>query len=112
MNTRYMAVSGVVLLMLAVFAGVILLQIYLSKRESKWLGFILPVITFLIAVMTVLGMAVYIGAGGSGSLVLQVIVTFCLCNIPTVILLGIYAACREKLKKYKEVDKMSIQDLD
>ena len=32
---------------LALLVGVILLQIYLSKRESKWPGLVLPIIAFL-----------------------------------------------------------------
>ena len=32
-------------------------------------------------------------------------------NIPTVVLLAIYAACREKRRKNSEMDKMDIHDL-
>lgn len=36
---------------------------------------------------------------------------FIIYNIPTVILLAIYGACREKIKKIQEIDKMNIIDL-
>lgn len=37
--------------------------------------------------------------------------TLVLGNIPTVVLLAIYAACREKQRKRSELDKMEIDDL-
>ena len=43
--------------------------------------------------------------------VLQVVLVFVLTNIPTVLLIGIYCACREKVRRKKEMEKMNIQDL-
>ncbi len=40
-----------------------------------------------------------------------VLASLLLGNIPTVILLAIYAACREKRRKRGELDKMQIKDL-
>ena len=37
----------VLIFTLALLVGVIFLQIYLSKRESKWPGLVLPIIAFL-----------------------------------------------------------------
>jgi hypothetical protein len=39
------------------------------------------------------------------------VMLFLVANIPTVIIIVIYFACREKFKKNKEIDKMNIQDL-
>ena len=36
---------------------------------------------------------------------------FLLANIPTVILLAIYAVCRDKMRKQKEIQFMNVQDL-
>jgi hypothetical protein len=38
--------------------------------------------------------------------------TFLISNIPTIVLLGIYFGCREKIKLRSQLDKMNIQDLD
>lgn len=37
---------------------------------------------------------------------------FLISNIPTIIFLAIYFACREKIKLRTELDKMNIQDLE
>lgn len=125
-----------ILIIVIILAGIILLQIFLSKRQSKWPGLILPGINFCISIFAVLGMAVYttttsqtqtISMDGKvvnevinhvqnnnanvGSAILTVIVVLLIYNIPTAVLLAIYAACRENLKKNQELDKMNIQDL-
>jgi len=117
--------------------GAIFLQIYLSKRESKWFGFILPMVTFAISLLAVLGMAVYTQMGHfvhteysyiDGELVTSIIteewsrevipgaiggavVTFFLMNIPTAILLLIYKVSRSSRNRKRDLEKMSIQDL-
>ncbi len=48
MITGTITVWFVLLLLLAVCAGGIILQFYLSKRENRILGLILPFITFYI----------------------------------------------------------------
>ena len=39
-------------------------------------------------------------------------VTFLLSNLPTLILLVIYAACREQYRRKKQMERMNIQDLE
>ena len=96
-------------MVLFLMVGGIFLQIFLSKRENKWLGLVLPCLTFLYAILMVLGVAAY---GMSGWEAFSAILSaFLSGNIPTIILLVIYFACREKRKKQKELDKMNIQDL-
>ena len=100
------------LLFLIIFlAGIIVLQIFLSKRVNKWLGLILPIISIMFSILTVLGLAVYDNQS-TAEIIFQLIMVFLLSNIPTIILLAIYLACREKFKKNRELDKMSIQDLE
>ena len=51
---------------LAFFVGMVFLQIFLSKQESRWPGLILPVISLLISLIPVLGFAVYESMIGPG----------------------------------------------
>jgi predicted permease len=92
-------------------AGIIILQIFLSKRDNKWLGLILPVISIMFSVMGVLGLAVYDNQSTVAT-IFQLIMVFLLSNIPTIILLAVYFGCREKFKKNRELDKMNIEDLE
>ena len=48
----------VLIFTLALLVGVIFLQIYLSKRESKWPGLVLPIIAFLWGLLYPLSTAV------------------------------------------------------
>lgn len=93
--------------LLVFIVGGILLQIFLSKRESKWPGLILPLLTFLYSLVMALSAVAYNGGIPWGAILASLI----LGNIPTVILLAIYFACREKFRKRSELDKMSIDDL-
>jgi hypothetical protein len=43
---------------------------------------------------------------------LSVFSAFLLYSIPSLILLAVYAACREIIKKKKDIDRMNIQDLE
>ena len=97
-------------LVLVLLVGGVFLQIFLSKKNSKWFGLILPAITFLYSLLMVLGLAVYDGMNGREIFIL-IASTFLLSNIPTMVLLGIYFGCREKMKLRAELEKMSIQDL-
>jgi biotin transporter BioY len=91
--------------------GIVLLQIFLSKRENKWLGLIFPMISFMFSILVVLSMAVYANQS-TGERIFQLITMLLLGNIPTISLLVIYFACREKFKKKKGIDKMKIEDLE
>lgn len=96
---------------LALFVGVILLQLFLSKKKSKWFGLILPAITFIYSLLMVLSIAIFNGMTG-GEIFLLIASTFLISNIPTMVLLGIYFGCREKMKIRSQLDKMNIQDLE
>ena len=87
--------------------GLVVLQVFLSKRESKWPGLILPLLSFLYSLVMALSAVAYNGGIPWGPILASLI----LGNIPTVILLAIYAACREKFHKRSELDKMQIKDL-
>ena len=87
--------------------GLVVLQVFLSKRESKWPGLILPLLSFLYSLVMALSAVAYNGGIPWGPILASLI----LGNIPTVILLAIYFACREKFRKRSELDKMKISDL-
>ena len=104
--------SMFMLFLLIFVAGGILLQIFLSKRESKWPGLILPLLPFLYSLLMACSAVAYSAVAYSEKIIWGPILTsLILGNIPTVILLAIYAACREKRRKCVELDKMQISDL-
>lgn len=100
-----------ILISIIFIIGPIVLQIFLSKKDNKLLGLILPTINIILAVMIVLGMASF-GDKSIIEMIIQIIIIFLVSNISTIILVAIYFACREKLKKSKEIEKMNIKDLN
>lgn len=95
------------LVLLALLAGGVVLQIFLSRRESKWPGLVLPGITFAYSLVMVLGVASFDGRFPWGPLLAAAV----LGNIPTLVLLAIYSACRERRRARDGVDKTRIEDL-
>ena len=96
------------LIVLLLAAGAIALQIFLSRRESKWPGLVLPGVCFLYSLVMVLNMA---AMGNVKSVIATILTTLITGNIPTLILLAIYAACRGGRRKTREMDRMNIDDL-
>lgn len=129
-----MSIGLTILILLVVAAGIILFQIFLSKRDGKWFGLILPAISFIVSLLLVVSIVAYTNIGitsrsiseegtivtheiedtrpAFGTVVGQIVITFLLSNMSTVILIAIYAACREKRKRGLEIEKMQIQDLE
>lgn len=99
------------LIVIAFIAIVILLQIYLSKRESKWPGLVLPIMAFLFGLLFPLNMVAPSDEVTVG-FVFQMLLVWLLWNIPTIVLLAIYFGCRSKQRRNSQIDKMNIQDLD
>ena len=104
------------LIPLALLVGIVLRQIFLSRRESRWPGLVLPSLTFLFSLCVTLGAALYAYVPTEhqsfGDILVPTLLLFLMYNIPTLVLLGIYFACREKYSRKKQLDKMNIQDLD
>lgn len=108
-----MAISAKVVTSLLIFflvflVGGILLQRFLSKRESKWPGLVLPLLSFLLSLTGILNI---MDTGSVSQNLLLVLTVVLLGNIPTVILLAIYWACREKRRRKDQIEKMNIDDL-
>ena len=80
------------ILAFAFLIGIVLLQIFLSRTERKWSGLILPVISFLFGFLYPFNMS-------AGASIRQVFFVWLLGNIPTIIFLAIYFACRPKRKQ-------------
>lgn len=108
--------------------GVVILQIFMSKSERKWPGFILPAITFCLSIMAVFGI-IYLSpvaawTAQSYKTILETVqiprladfieslFVFILYNIPTAVFFGIYYASRVKIHRQSEYVKMSLQDLE
>lgn len=99
------------LLMIGIIVGGIGLQIFLSRRQNKYLGLILPLITLIFSIITVLENIVFLTRISTDGII-RISISFIKNNIPTIILLGIYYVCRENLKRKKELEKMNILDLE
>ena len=97
-----MGKSGFLILLIVVLS---ILQTYLAKKRSKWVGLILPLITFVFSLFLLIISPNYISSN------LIIFITFILVNIPTAIYLIIFFIYRDK-NKQSEVDKMNIQDLE
>ena len=99
-----------ILICLLFIAGVIALQVFLSKRENRWPGLVLPIISFLFSLLYPLNMTAP-SEGASVGFVMQMLWVWLLGNVPTIVLLAIYFSCRKKNRRNKQIDKMNIQDL-
>lgn len=100
----------VLLIVMLVFAvGGVLLQIFLSRRESRWPGLILPLLTLLSSLLLPLNV---MDTGSASQNILLMLVTLLAGNIPTLILLAIYWAAREKHRVRDQMEKMGKQDIN
>ncbi|MEA4987415.1 MAG: hypothetical protein VB095_05100 [Anaerovorax sp.] len=106
-----MRISISIIAVLLIIVGGIWLQIFLSKKENKWFGLVLPLIFFAYSLLMIVSLAIYDGMSHWDVFSLMAS-TFILSNIPTLVYLIIYFACREKYKQKKELGKMTIQDLE
>ena len=126
------------LIIAAVFVGIIALEVWLSRRRSRWPGLILPAVTLVLSLLMVLGFVAFSRGGATAEMQVidqetgeivyqeqtvetepdwtlgdaaQLGVVLLVGNIPTFVLLGAYYIGREKLRREKMLEKMNIQDL-
>lgn len=120
--TKTIIIACVILLLVSV--GVIALEVYLSRRESKVPGLVLPGILFLgelfvlpnVVTNVVMTSAADNAVGGVDSYdvfvtVLNTVLTLLIISMPTIVLLVIYFLCRRGMNRKKQIEKMNIQDL-
>lgn len=120
--TKTVIIACVILLLVSV--GVIALEVYLSRRESKVPGLVLPAITFSGELFILLNVVTNVvmtsmadnAVGGVDSYsvfvtVLNAVLTLLVISMPTIVLLVIYFLCRRGMNRKKQIEKMNIQDL-
>ena len=95
-------VTAVILFLLA-----LAVQAWASGLRPFWPGLVLPGLTFLYSLLMVLGAVAFNGEFPWG----PILACLLLGNIPTIVLLAIYWAAREKLRVKDQIDKMNIDDL-
>ena len=98
-----------ILIIIVLMALAAALQMYLSRRPSRWPGLVLPVISFLFSLLYPLSMADF--GGDRGAFIAQLLLVWLLANIPTFIFLAIYFAARGRLRRAREFERMDAQDL-
>lgn len=82
-----MGKSGFLILLIVILG---ILQTYLAKKKSKWVGLILPLITFVFSLFLL------VVSQGLVSSNLVIFIIFILANIPTVIYLIVFFIYRDK----------------
>lgn len=132
-----MKIAIIISILLLFLTGSIWLQVFLSKTKNKWLGLIIPLICFIFSIITISNLVMYTSmktVSQTGtidgitvtdkiineqsekpsmiSMIATVLPVFLISNIPTIIFLAIYFACRDKLKLRNELEKMNVQDLE
>ena len=90
-----------------------ILQAKLSKKENETFGLILPTISFVSAILILLYSGILNDTTKSFAVYICQ-VAFCLLglNVPTIVFLAIFFACRKNSKAIKELNKMNIMDLE
>ena len=88
-----------ILILLAILAAIVFLQIYLSKRDNKWFGLILPIICLLFALLIVPLNTMAPATGIDVDFVINLVLAFAVYNIPTVVFMVIYIVCRKQKSK-------------
>lgn len=106
-----MRILSTCIILLLFLCGILLLQIFLSRRESRWPGLVLPLFAFLTSLIYPLSMAAPMD-GGTAGFIASVLLVWLLGNLPTAILLAVYFSCRGKERQRKEMEKLNLQDLD
>lgn len=107
---RFLNLLILIILLLALFVGSIILQLYLSKKPKSYLGLILPALSFVSAGL--LTMVFLFNAALAINLPLTLLIYLFIFNIPTFIYLAIYFTARKKSKVQQQLEKMTIDDLE
>jgi len=119
--------DGMFIAILAFGVVVMILQVFLSKSESKWAGAAMPAIMFGISLMASFQFMLRLISTRSfsgiingvpvehitsmPSIIGQTVLIFALCNIVTGILIAIYTIFRRKINRQRALEIMNIQDL-
>lgn len=93
-----------------ILIGGIILQIVLSNKKNRFLGLIIPSLTFIL-ITSQFSYFIYRIGGFDIRAIFTYIIMLVQLNIPTIVLILIYGYCRYRIGKKDKVDKMNIQDL-
>lgn len=96
---------------IALLAAAALAEAWLARREAPWPGLILPGLTLLRGMAKIA--ALYGSGGFAGFTLAAALLEFALSNVSTLVLLVIYAGCREsrRRKRRRDREKMRLDDL-
>lgn len=95
-----------ILLYLAAAFG---LEWFLARRERAWPGLVLPALQFAGSMLAAIGLALYqTPVDGQAASVPAVLLAY---NMPTAMLLLLYASCRNTQRRRRQLEKMNIEDL-
>ena len=94
--------------LIAICIGFIILQIRLSKMDSKWPGLVLPAITLLLSLVAAITV---FARADMWNVVLSAFIAFLSNNVSTIVLAGIYLYQRDKINRRAELARMNVQDL-
>ena len=90
---------GFLILIFCVLIVFVILQVFLSKKTNKWLGFILPLITFVCSLICVSNTRFISFQPKSLESLGHLVFIILFYNIPTIILLGVNFGYRARLKR-------------
>ncbi len=86
-----------VLLLVVVVVLLFVAQYFLSMRENRWMGLILPAVLVVYSIVLMLQVTIF-SFDTIFEVFLQMFVVFLLANIPSFMLVVVYAACRCKVE--------------
>ena len=109
------------LIFLLLCAGVVWLQLWLSRRPQRFPGLVLPILSFAVSLIAAFGLTIFRLMPQAANMAAAVserpswaaiVLTVVLYNVPTFVLLLIYAACRHRRRGVRsQMEKMRIDDL-
>ena len=96
---------------IALLAAAALAEVWLARREARWPGLIPPGLALLRGIAEIA--ALYRNSGHAGITLAAALLEFALSNVSALVLLVIYAACREsrRRKRRRDREKMRLDDL-
>lgn len=107
--------SGDIPLMVVLTVAAVLLELWLARREKWWPGLLLPLASLVWAAAGAFSPLGTPSEAPFGLRFMACLRLFLVENVFTLVLLAIYASCRElqrrKCRREQELDKMHIDDL-
>ena len=97
------------LVLVALMAGGVVLQVYLSRMEKGWPGLCLPGLCFLGSLAPLFQLS---AVGSPWELTRTAFAVLLLGNIPTLVLLAIWLFCRRGRRRRSQMRKMKIDELE